>query len=267
MGKCKYCGGSTGFFNNKEICKTCKNKFLLNAQLSSDNINRLTNDINKGFKEIDSYLSRLKIILEQYRTLNNAQEALPDLIKTNLNYQEMKANTEKFLLEFNENKISLIMAMKTEKGKARNIYKYLDSIDEAIQEYGEFKDILMKIKCHLTNIIQQYNFVRPNDQNKLKINLDSNRKLDDIEERFIEELSSQIKKHIKKNVELTIEVRRKYLLNFKLNGYQIGRIELISSHPQMQIIKKDTVEWINDITLQSAIDLIPEWIAYAKKIV
>lgn len=269
MGKCKFCGKNTGLFNKGEICKSCKNHFLLNAQLATENINRLANDINKGFKNIDSYLTRMKIVLEQYELLDSAREALPNLIKANLNYEMVKSNMDDILIEFGNNKIISILSMKTEKGKARNAYLFLDDIDKAILEYKLFEKVLTKIKLDILDSIQRNNFVRPNIQNKktkLTIHLDSKRKLEDVEEKFIEAVSSQIEKSIGKKIELNIEVRGKLFINFKINQCQIGRIDLISSHPQMQILTRDDVKWIDIITLQAAIDLIPKWIEYSKYI-
>lgn len=52
-------------------------------------------------------------------------------------------------------------------------------------------------------------------------------------------------------------------INYRLSAYQLGRIILCDDHKQIQILKKDTVKWIDISGIDDALLYIPQWISYA----
>lgn len=63
-----------------------------------------------------------------------------------------------------------------------------------------------------------------------------------------------------------IEYKSGNIINYKINGYQFGRIKLRPKKTKMQIITSNSVQWIEDIDLEQAKKLIPIWIDYCKTI-
>ena len=63
-----------------------------------------------------------------------------------------------------------------------------------------------------------------------------------------------------------IEYKSGNIINYKINGYQFGRIKLRPKKTKMQIITSNSVQWIEDIDLEQAKKLIPLWIDYCKTI-
>lgn len=53
-------------------------------------------------------------------------------------------------------------------------------------------------------------------------------------------------------------------VNYKLSGYQLGRISLIDEHKQIQIITPNNVNWVDVQGLNDALLYVPQWIEYAK---
>ncbi len=58
-----------------------------------------------------------------------------------------------------------------------------------------------------------------------------------------------------------------FLTNFPGSTCQIGRIKLRNNNKRMQILSKEKCVWIDDIDLQTALSLIPQWVDYAKRLV
>ncbi|MDT2922541.1 hypothetical protein P7H94_11445 [Lactococcus lactis] len=55
-------------------------------------------------------------------------------------------------------------------------------------------------------------------------------------------------------------------LNVEYIAYQIGRVKLQGRKTRMQILKSDTVKWLENKTLEEYIDLSLNWIYYTKEL-
>lgn len=53
-------------------------------------------------------------------------------------------------------------------------------------------------------------------------------------------------------------------INFEVSGMQIGRISLNDRCRKMQILTKEDVKWIDNISYEDAIRNIEQWIKYMK---
>lgn len=128
------------------VCKNCKNYIINNASYLRENINRFSYDIEKGYKHIDPYLNRYKLILEQYKVAYKYAEYLPDIIKLEPPTYEETFN--KYLEEINNklNEMKTIIVHKLqvtgEVTYLRQLRKLRDEILEAQIKYPEFANVL-----------------------------------------------------------------------------------------------------------------------------
>lgn len=130
-------------------------------QLAIDSINMYTKDYNRiladvqcGFKNLDPYLSRYRILLEIY----NDMEKLNSTYNLNLLKYDSKAlydtlNTE--LLKFINNKILIVYDKhsidKDNKDLIKDLKKIRSDIIEEKHTYPEFSELLQQIQFQIEN--------------------------------------------------------------------------------------------------------------------
>ncbi|HPE15311.1 MAG TPA: hypothetical protein PLT65_05830 [Bacilli bacterium] len=56
-------------------------------------------------------------------------------------------------------------------------------------------------------------------------------------------------------------------INFCYNNMQIGRIRLNNNKKRMQILTKENVEWLENISLEQAINNLDKWEKYLQEII
>lgn len=128
------------------VCENCKSYMISNAQYLQEAINRFSNDIEKGYKHIDPYLSRYKLILEQYKTAYEYAKYLPEIFKLDPPTYEETFN--KYLIKI-DNTISKMkkviihkLQMTGESSYLKELKKIRDEILEAQINYPEFAKVL-----------------------------------------------------------------------------------------------------------------------------
>lgn len=128
------------------ICENCKNYMIINSRFLQDNINKFSDDIERGYKHVEPYLSRYKLILEQYKTTYEYAKYLPNLIKLDPpTYEEAeKKYLDKIKNKIDEMKIIIIHKLDAtgEVTYLRSLKKLRDEILEAQIKYPEFIDAL-----------------------------------------------------------------------------------------------------------------------------
>ncbi len=154
MGKCINCGKSTGFFSRASLCKNCKTYYTSLAISSLEAFQRLSGDVNKGFKNIDSYLSRFQIILQKFKEMEKANKMVPGVVKINTTYDQLFNNLCAILENAFKIRLEAIDKLKTDKGKINNYVKELNSIKEYKTTYPDFLDILNKFEKEINSIVQ-----------------------------------------------------------------------------------------------------------------
>jgi hypothetical protein len=142
MGKCINCGRSTGLFSSNNICKTCKNHFITDVQFAINDINRISEDINRGYKNLDSYLSRFIVILDCYKRIEKAKQMMPDIINVSKTYDEYISDMNSIISEYQSVKLGEIEKMKTEKGRNRNYEKEYEQVAAIQYKYPMFNDAI-----------------------------------------------------------------------------------------------------------------------------
>ncbi|MCR0277732.1 hypothetical protein MKA40_15280 [[Clostridium] innocuum] len=154
MGKCINCGHSTGLFSSSNICKTCKNYFITDVRFATNDINRISEDINRGFKNLDSYLSRFIVILDCYKRIEKAKKMIPDIISVSKTYDEYVNDMNLIISEYQSIKLSEIGMMKTEKGRNRNYEKEYEKVAAIQYKYPIFNDA---IEAYLHELLDRLN--------------------------------------------------------------------------------------------------------------
>ncbi len=154
MGKCINCGKSTGFFSRATLCKTCKTYYTALAISSLEAFQRLSGDVNKGFKNIDSYLSRFQIILQKFKEMEKANTMVPGVVKINATYNQLFNSLCAILRNAFNNRLESIDKLKTDKGKINNYTKELNGIYEYKVTYPDFLDILNEFEKEINSLAQ-----------------------------------------------------------------------------------------------------------------
>ncbi|MDD3341323.1 MAG: hypothetical protein PHN72_03940 [Bacilli bacterium] len=142
---CQKCGKV--FHNKKEnfnICNECEYLITIDASNKYDSINKMKEDINRGFKNIDAYLSRYKIILDEYKTLYEYAQYVPDKIQLKPDtFEELKTWFNKDIRKLMDEK-NLIITKKMEVlGKYKIEKQYNKLVEQAIElsiEYPDFEE-------------------------------------------------------------------------------------------------------------------------------
>ena len=131
-----------------KACSNCKQLLISNLSLSQESFNRIFGDISKGFKRLDPYLSRYKILIEIMDKAYKDVEYVPDKVHLSPStFEEFKED----LLENNLKTVILekkAIALNTfaqtgEVSHFRAIKKLRDEILEMQVKYPEFIDYLI----------------------------------------------------------------------------------------------------------------------------
>lgn len=83
MKKCQLCNRTIKLFSNSIICDRCTKQLIFDCKLRFDGVEKLNNQINGGFKKLDSYLSRYKIILENMKAIYENQKYIKKYLNIN----------------------------------------------------------------------------------------------------------------------------------------------------------------------------------------
>lgn len=159
MGKCINCGKSTGFFSKATLCKTCKTYYTALAISSLEAFQRLSGDVNKGFKNIDSYLSRFQIILQKFKEMEKANTMVPGVVKINATYNQLFNSLCAILRSAFNNRLESIDKLKTDKGKINNYSKELNNIHVYKISYPDFLDVLNEFEEEINSLAQNRGYV------------------------------------------------------------------------------------------------------------
>ena len=128
-------------------CVYCKNNLLNDVILQQKNYERIFNDINKGYKKLEPYLSRYQILLEIMERVYNEVQYIPEKVQLEpSNFAEFKQD----LLENNLNKVIknmkvILVHRYNETGELstiRDIKKLRNEILDMQIKYPQFKEYL-----------------------------------------------------------------------------------------------------------------------------
>lgn len=145
MSNCKMCK-KTMFFSNKKVCNNCKNLIVYDCKLRIEGVEKLRNQINNGFKKLDSYLSRYQIAFESMKDIYEYQKLIPhEFTIEPKTYDEWESNT----LNEIQNLVSLRKKQAIYKFEQTGDIMYLKDIKKLRTEildlqlkYPQFKKLL-----------------------------------------------------------------------------------------------------------------------------
>lgn len=88
--KCPNCNNHM-IHKNAGVCNNCKNQFVYDIRLRKEFIEKISGDINKGYKNIEPYLSRYKLILENFEKIYYEQKYIPNKLELQPNnFEDLK---------------------------------------------------------------------------------------------------------------------------------------------------------------------------------
>lgn len=144
----------------KNINQLNKTQAIHSLQLQAENFNRILSDVQCGFKNLNPYLSRYKLLLEIYDEMENLDT------KYNLNALSYDSkmlydtlNTE--LLKFIKNKILVTLdkhSIDNDDNKAliKDLKKIRNDVIEGKHEYPEFSELLQEIQFQIENQLSKF---------------------------------------------------------------------------------------------------------------
>lgn len=130
-----------------KVCNNCKQTLIADLSLSQESFNRIFGDISKGYKKLEPYLSRYKILIEIMERAYKEVEYVSDKVHLSPStFEEFKED----LLENNLKSVVLekkavvlnAFAQTGEVSHFRSIKKLRDEILEMQVKYPEFIDYL-----------------------------------------------------------------------------------------------------------------------------
>ena len=130
-----------------KVCNSCKTYLVENLRLEQESFNRIFGDISKGYKKIEPYLSRYKILIETMENAYKEVEYIPDIVHLSpSNFEEFKEdllenNLKTVILE----KKAVVLNAYAQTGEVshfRAIKKLRDEILEMQVKYPEFIEYL-----------------------------------------------------------------------------------------------------------------------------
>lgn len=144
---------------NRRLNQLNKDRAIQSLQLQAENFNRILTDVQCGYKNIDPYLSRYRILLEIY----NDMEKLNDDFKLNALSYDSKMLYDTFsseLLKFIKSKILIVLdkhSIDDDNNKAllKDLKKVRNDIIEGKHEYPEFADLLQEIQFQIEEQIEK----------------------------------------------------------------------------------------------------------------
>ena len=161
MGKCIYCGKSTGLFSKSILCNRCRSYFEQKVKCHTHNIQKIAEQINSGYSKIEPYLSRLSIIYEEMQEIENCKKYI---------YVEIMGNVQSLndLIEFADSKISDYTekviensySMKRKSSRENKLLRYISELEDYILDYPLFESPLndnIKLVENVLKIIMKGN--------------------------------------------------------------------------------------------------------------
>lgn len=136
------------------ICWKCRQVIVANIPAQQETINRIMYDISKGYKKLDSYLSRYKIILDIFKELYEYKKYIPQN-EFNMDpetYEECENLYHQRISEMIIQKKEMILYKFRETGEVeflKELKKFRNELLEMQVVYPEFKHLLF------TNDIQE----------------------------------------------------------------------------------------------------------------
>lgn len=155
--KCAYCGKPKEKITNT-LCNTCYRHIETDTRLRLDYIERLSRDIAKGYKRLEPYLSRYRLIATAYLEIYKYAELLPEEIIINPpTMGEMLKDMDREIKRLLDERINENLHYIEELGDLTYIAKLKtlkDEIKTLKEEYTEFEKILDTQR--IDNIIAVY---------------------------------------------------------------------------------------------------------------
>lgn len=146
--------------NNDSYTQYNKEIAIQSFQMQVDNFNRILTDVQCGFKNLNPYLSRYRILLEIYNELENLNTKYSlDALSYDSKMLYDTFNAE--LLKFIKNKIIITLdkhSIDNDGNKAliKDLKKIRDNVIEGKHEYPEFSELLQEIQFQIEKQLNQF---------------------------------------------------------------------------------------------------------------
>lgn len=145
--------------NNNFNSKSDNSIAIQNLQIRATDFNRILTDVQCGFKNLDPYLSRYKLLLEMYHEMEkiNNDNNLSLLTYTS---DELYNTFNTELNKFIKNKILVMLDTHSidqdeNKSLKRDLMKIRKQIIEGKHQYPEFSNLLQELQFQLENEINK----------------------------------------------------------------------------------------------------------------
>ena len=130
----------------EKICDSCKINVLRDMQYHQETINRVSKDIAKGYKNLDSYLSRYKLILDEFKEVYKMKDYVSENVQLDPDtYEECTQKYLEKIKEIIDEKKKIIIHKLQITGESqfeKELRKLRDEILEMQVKYPEFESIL-----------------------------------------------------------------------------------------------------------------------------
>ena len=133
-------------YNDVILCPKCRQLTLINIKNYDERIQKITADIDRGYKKIEPYLSRYRIILNLWKEIYKMIKYVPNDVKANpKTYKTLEKNMYKSIQETIEDKKGAALYKFSQTGEYEH-YKELKKLRDELLEmqikYPEFRELL-----------------------------------------------------------------------------------------------------------------------------
>lgn len=142
----------------QHYCSDCLERLKQQYVLSSNDFNRILNDVNKGFNTLDPYLSRFMILLDKYDEIQALTDML-ELEKLSIGSYQLEMIFKQALVEHINKRVLIIMEknslVENKKKLDRDLLKLRNEIIDCKHKYPHYIGILQELQFKIEKEIQQ----------------------------------------------------------------------------------------------------------------
>ena len=142
----------------QHYCSNCLERLKQQYVLSSNDFNRILDDVNKGFNTLDPYLSRFMILMNKYDEI----QALTDMLgldKLSIDGYQLETIFKQALIEHINKRVLIIIEknsfIENKKKLNRELLKLRDEIIDCKHKYLHYTGILEELQFKIEKEIQQ----------------------------------------------------------------------------------------------------------------
>lgn len=154
MGRCKLCGKSTGLFSKSTICSNCRDELQTRINYEVAFIERLNNDIGRGYKRLEPYISRYSKILDAIDQIDQISDILGNVKSTSKD--NVIEQMESFIPTFIEKNIEEAYQYQRNNTVLNKLMDIQDDIEKCIENYDILHSTLSKAYDEVADHIDKY---------------------------------------------------------------------------------------------------------------